>query len=501
MAINLSGFNAWTPEASKTALSGIGYTGSNADADQQSYLKSLYGQGESKYGDLYNYQAARRTLDPLYQLKANEGIDLGSWQPPTTSFTGGTLPTSGPLNLPSGGGVGFIGSTPVASAVNGNAPAGGLLTSAAPASTATPAVSGAPAATGAWGPQAHLDILRGIGFTGQSTNDLGNKQGHLFLKQLEQQENWSALTKYEQERRAKDPTYSLAQEGITPPPGVLPNTVQDFNSVQNTALDNLAKGAPDTGFTSQMPDIYKQMLEKIQGAANSAPYNPATATAAYMDPYQQQVINAYDTQATAGFDKLANQIAARNARNGNAGGSSESNMLGGAATDILNNRNRDVANLLSGGWNNAVTNSQNDFYKNLANKYSGANAMTGALSTGQGLDQYLTGQYYNQNNIALGAGDRVQTQNQRQLDAANGTQQADLAYQLQMLGILRDSLTSYPGGTATSSTTPGNMLGGAAGGAATGLSLWNNYNNGNALKLNQYADPSLPWSTGYTGGF
>lgn len=482
MAINLSGFTAWTPNASKKALSDIGYAGSNADADQQSYLKSLYNQGEGRYADLYNYQNARRSLDPMYQLKAVDGIDLGSWQPPKEqmAYTGGTLPTSGPVYLPSGGGAGYIGSTPVESAVNGNAPTGstsnGLLGSAATSTTPTGTNSGmvsqaastaSPITATSWGPQANLQLLQSIGYTGGA---VGQGQAGQYLQQLAQAGNYNALSTYEQGRQRLDPTYSLAQENITMPAGVLPNTVQDFNSVQNTALDNLAAGAPKTGASQQLDPLYQSLVQQITGLSNAGTYDPNSATA-FMNPYNQQVMNAYGTQASSQFDKLSNQIAARNARNGNAGGSSENNMLGSAATDILNNYNSSVANLLQSGYTQAQNQSQDAFYKNLANKYTAANATTGALGTGQTLDNYLTGQYYNQNNIALGAGNTVQAQNQKQLDAANGTQQADLAYQLQMLDLLRGVLSSYPGGTATSSTTPGNAAQGAIGGGLTGYAL------------------------------
>lgn len=497
MAIDLTPYKSWDSNAHNSALKQIGYTGNNADADYQSYLKSLYGQGESQYGNLYDYQAARRAMQPTYQLK-QDGIDLGSWAPANgaanvtanlpgigigsgtsngiysngmvtpaqttgdqplwtkeqqaaTLAPGVTLPTA-----PTTGG-GLLGAA--GASVNPTGTNSGTVTQAAsyPAITAT-----------TWGPDANLQLLQSIGYGG---NAVGHGEAGQYLQQLAQAGNYNALSQYEQGRQRLDPTYSLAQEGITLPPGVLPNTVQDFNSVQNTALDNLAAGAPTTSFAQSLDPLYKQLVDKIGALGNSGPYDPNSASA-FMNPYQQQVIDAYDAQATAGFDKIANQIAARNARNGNAGGSPESNMLGGAATDILNNRNSNIANLLSSGYTQAQQLAQDAFYKDLQNKYTGANALGSVLSTGQGLDNYLTEQYYNKNNIALGAGNTVQAQNQKQLDAANGTQQADLAYQIQMLDLLRGILSSYPGGTATSSTTPGNAVGGALGGAALGYQAY-----------------------------
>lgn len=451
MAINLSGYSAWGPEANLAALKQIGYTGFDTGSGQgDAYLKSLYSAGN--YSALNDYKTARSSLQPTYNFD-----NLGF----------GAFPTS---------------TTPAAS------------TSSSTATTPTTYASG-------WGPDQNLAEIKKLGYTG---NTIGNGEASQFLRDLASRGDYNDIYTYMQDRLAQQPNYNLAWEGIELPPGftpgdpkyngapgVLPNTVQDLNSVQNTALDNLAKGAPDTGFSSQLAPIYQQMLAQIQAGANTGSYNPASASA-YMNPYTQQVIDAYSNQANSQFDKLSNQIAARNARNGNAGSSAESNMLGGAATDILNNYNSTVANLLSSGYTQAQQQAQDAFYRDLQNKYTGANALSGALNIGQGLDNYLTGKYYNQNNIALNAGNIVQNQNQRQLDAANGAQGQDLAYQMEMLNLLKGILSSYPGGTATSSTTPGNAVGGAIGGGLLGYAA--------SPYLSNLFGGSSVTSNGLTGG-
>jgi len=338
-----------------------------------------------------------------------------------------------------------------------------------------------------------------------------------------------------------DPTFSGIQ-GLQPTQtnGVLPATVEPMNSTQQQGLNAQAAG-PGQGPTdllnaagtalAQAGNNYAQsgtMQSNItpfqNGIASSAnysvqpyldkatqTYDPSTQIQKYENPYQQDVINSWMNE----FNRQADMQ--RKTINDNANSANAFGSTGYGVENALNDerfqelKSNQVANLNDQNYNQAVTNSQNQFnteagnalkagtlgsqnnYQNAMLDYYGGNqaiagntananilnnSAAGLTNIGTGLENLSnTGQsqYYNQAANTLSAGNAIQQQNQNMLNAIEQQRQGQIQFPITQLQNYMNLLKSFPTGnnSTTQSFNASAPYTGAAGGAITGYNLLN----------------------------
>jgi hypothetical protein len=241
----------------------------------------------------------------------------------------------------------------------------------------------------------------------------------------------------------------------------------------------------------------------IAGAAPATAGQVGANATALMSPYAQQVI---DPTIAAGQRQLAlaNQGIAANAANAGAfGGTRQGVAEGQAMANTALGTQQQIGNMLTGGWNSALTpaynlaaqgsaqgltaamglgNMLNSGFNNAqqAAYGMGGQNLTAGLAAAQNLPNVATAaQAYGQKDAGLlqAIGGAQQAQNQNVDNAAMGNFYAAQNWPVQGLDILTSTLGGVPystdstGTSTTQQQTSKNLAGGILGGAATGLSI------------------------------
>lgn len=238
--------------------------------------------------------------------------------------------------------------------------------------------------------------------------------------------------------------------------GVVPvGVVEPLNDWQKTALTGIATGPSTTGYMDSAANSINNAFASVN--------NPGSVMES-MNPFTDYMTGEVNRQ----YDAINNGVRARAARMGNSGSSAE------ALQQSENDKNRlaVIGNILAGNWNNAVSANQNKVNSNL-----------GLSAAYQALDAATRNNYYDTLTRKLGAGGVAQGQNQKLLDAVQAEINRQQGYPYTQLDFLKSILGAYPTGSSTTTTTPGNMMGGLLGGALLG----------------NYASDYLPLLTG--GGY
>lgn len=189
------------------------------------------------------------------------------------------------------------------------------------------------------------------------------------------------------------------------------------------------------GAWSPYTDRAGQLFEQ-----SAAPIS-ADAISNYMNPYQQMVLDASLAQSQRA-DAIQQNMLKGNAI---AGGALGGNATGVAAAQLAGEqgRNRDsmIANLLSGGYSQALNAAQSD-----AARQAGIGAQFGQLG------QMVQGLSLNDIQARLGIGNQQQQQGQAQLDAASANAQAETMWpyqNAQWLASIAAGIGPLTGGTTT----------------------------------------------------
>lgn len=265
-------------------------------------------------------------------------------------------------------------------------------------------------------------------------------------------------------------------------PGVKPLTTASMNPYQQESLYNMGKS-----FGAVDPKIGGS-IGKAESAIDRAgnPYDYGSYKN-FMNPWIDEVANRteqgirrnYDTSRMNAREELA------------AAGGYGSTALGGAYGQIEEAQNRQIgdtlANLYAQGYDTATGNALRLYENDRAGNLARASAYGNIGNQYQALDQYGRNVGATEQDRMLSAGDRIQAQNQRELDAYYAERDRMLGYPYQQTQYLGQQLSYMPStGSTQTSTTPGvGVIPGMIGGGMLGYSVGNAYNYANALPWQQ----------------
>jgi hypothetical protein len=235
-------------------------------------------------------------------------------------------------------------------------------------------------------------------------------------------------------------------------PGIDPvGFLEPLNSVQKQALLSYANGLPQNNL---MNDYYASLNMGTQRFPQMA--------GAYMNPYQQSVINPTLNLINQEAFKGQQAQRERSARLGTSGGSGEALGLGNMEEKRLNAIGQFGSNLYNQGYQFA-----NQAFNQDQNRMLGAAPGYGNLANTQ------LGLFNTQTQNQLAAGNVIQQQNQNKLAMIQQELAKKLGYPYQQSEFLANILKSYPTGSTTTTSQQGNAMQGALGGGLLGYSLGN----------------------------
>lgn len=281
------------------------------------------------------------------------------------------------------------------------------------------------------------------------------------------------------------PTYQGYDETIDQAKDVA-STPFNYNTTQDVA-----------GFSPQQIDAFNR-IGQMQGmyapyinagaqytAAGAAPISGA-AIQGYMDPYRQEVVDATMANINRNNAIQQNQLVGNAASQNALGGNRIGVMQGELARGQGMNSNKTIADLMSGGYAQALAAAQGDAGRQL----SAGSQMAGFGQAAQNAE--LQGLQ-----ALLGAGNQQQQQLQNQYNAASGNYQAATMWpyqNTQWLAALEAALGPLMGGTTTGTSTTkqsmglGQMLG-------AGAALLGAFADGGEVPFGSFANgSSFPWA-------
>lgn len=272
--------------------------------------------------------------------------------------------------------------------------------------------------------------------------------------------------------------------------GVVPlGLFEDLNDAQKQALDQIIKGAPQNPYASDISSTIQRLLASIGGSTGT--FDPITGTAAYMNPYTQQVIDTTTKKTKDEAEALRNNIRSRAAKLGNTGSSAEGVQLSNVDSSLLDTLANINANYGYRGYDDALTRSRQDFDSRASRNAQAASLYGNAL--GLLNNQYATNtdDYYRRAGATLGAGETIQNNNQKLLEAINRYRAEQLGFPYSQLDFLKGILGSYPTGSNTTSSTGGNGLNGLLGGALAGSRIGNLFSMNSDISSAISSNPSI----------
>lgn len=263
-------------------------------------------------------------------------------------------------------------------------------------------------------------------------------------------------------------------------PGIQPLTTSSMNPYQKEALEALGRG---TGPVN--PNISAN-IQKASSAVDrlSTPYDP-NSYKQFMNPYIDEVINRNASNIGRQYNTQRNQI---NEDFAAAGG------FGSTAQGVERSRTNEAearqigdmdAQLRAQGFDTATGRSL-DLYNTGLNTLASQAGLYGGIADAElGLDQYGRNRLTTDLQNKLSAGDRIQSQNQRELDAYFAERDRAFNYPYVNADFYANMLGRYPTGTTQTSVQPGvGAIQGAIGGGLLGNSI-----------ANSYKPKPLPWQT------
>ena len=188
-------------------------------------------------------------------------------------------------------------------------------------------------------------------------------------------------------------------------------TSPDYMKKFPIPVSNVAQVSPALGqatqmvsnAATQMPDYFGMGVGALGGASNAATqamtttagttgaFDPST-TQAFMNPYQQQVIDEYTKEMQRQFDISRQGRAAQSIGSGAFGGAREGVLEAEAQRGFQQQLGSGIANLLAGGYDRAQQAAQTAFENQRQAQQNAARLQLGAGELGTGIGQ-LYGQF------------------------------------------------------------------------------------------------------------
>lgn len=244
---------------------------------------------------------------------------------------------------------------------------------------------------------------------------------------------------------AQTPYNPATQQNVA---GFTPDQLAAFGAVSDT------QGAW-TPYTERAGQLFEQSAAPIS----------ASAISGYMDPYQQMVVDAAMAQQQRADAIAQNQLKGNAVASGALGGNAPGVAAAQLAGEQGRNRNSMLANLMSGGYSQALAAAQSD-----AARQAGLGAQFGQLG------QMVQEMSLNDIMARLSVGNQQQQQQQTQLDAnsANAAAETMWPYQnAQWLASIGAGIGPLTGGTTTGTakTSQGKGVGNIIGAGLTAASM------------------------------
>lgn len=250
-------------------------------------------------------------------------------------------------------------------------------------------------------------------------------------------------------------------------PGVKPLNTASQNTYQQNALYNM--GQPSTPVNPHINASYGNADTAIGQAAK--PYDP-NSYKQFQNPFIEDVIGRNAANISRTYKGQHNNIDQQFAAAGGYG--AESQGVEHALTNEAESRQiGDMDALLrSGSYDNAVANALGLYKSDQGNALQRAGAYGNLGASYQNSDQYGRNVQATDENRQLAAGDRIQQQNQNELDAFFAERDRAAEYPNQQIERLKSILAAYPTGTTQTSSTPGvGVAQGALGGGILGSAI------------------------------
>ena len=211
----------------------------------------------------------------------------------------------------------------------------------------------------------------------------------------------------------------------------------------------------DVGFdtASQARGLYDQGIGVLKQTDRR--YDPSDVSR-YMDPYQQQVIDATMKELNRQGGIARNRASDQAIRSGAFGGGREGVQRAQLDRNLADVQSRALADLYSRGYSQALDASRSDFANQMARQ---ANVATGLGQFGQGFQglgesiqntgKLAQGQSLADYQALYGAGGARQDQKQREMEASRLTDYMGMMYPYQQFGFFQDALNKVPMGQST----------------------------------------------------
>lgn len=321
-------------------------------------------------------------------------------------------------------------------------------------------------------------VLRGLGYTGGF--NAGGAQTWLNA-------NPNLKSQYDTSVAAKEGGAWAAAQA---PKGIRPMTVSSMNDYQKQSLYGM--GRPSAPIDPRVGGAYDSAYSAAM--ETTKPYD-VNSYKQFMNPFIDEVINrnADSTRRQFDVDRSANRE--QFARSGGFGSTAQ----GTAEAQITEAQNRQIgdfdANLRARGFDTSVNNSMSLYDRENSNAFARASVFGGLGDRFQNFDQYGRNVADTALDRQLFAGDRIQGQNQAELDSYWTERDRATAYPYQQLDYLTGKLQAYPTGSSTTTTTPGNPFISALGGGLAGYGLGQQFGWGSSSTPQKvYSSPIGPQS-------
>jgi hypothetical protein len=266
--------------------------------------------------------------------------------------------------------------------------------------------------------------------------------------------------------------------------GVRPLTKASMNDYQKTSLYDMGRQSTEVD-----PNI-KKMYGQAGTAINAigAKYDP-NSYKQFMNPYIDEVINRNASTIGRTYDARRNDINQ---------GFAEAGGYGSTAQGVERNLNTEAqarqigdmdAQLRASGYDSATQNALGLFNGDRAAAQTQASLYQGLGNAYGTQDEYTRNVIRNALMDKMTAGERIQQDQQGELDAYYNEQNREQQYTPQQLALLGQLLGYYPTGTtSTSSTSGAGGLQQMLGGALMGSSMYSDYSKNSGSS-------ALPWQS------
>lgn len=252
-------------------------------------------------------------------------------------------------------------------------------------------------------------------------------------------------------RRQYQPNYNFVEpyqfEGGVSSVGV----VEPFNPFQKEALQTMAGG-----YQANLPDSQEYFDAAQSGLAGSTPItaeNFDSRVGTFFSPYREQVADYAADELASEYDKAIGGFQSAEAGTGSFGNTASAVRRAALESDKAKDVAGVRANYAYQGFGDAIRNA-------FANSQQGLNTANTAFGLGMTAENAGYNNFYNNAQYKLNAGDRMQQQNQRQVDVTASEMSRARDYPYERLDRLTTRFNPF--------LTTGNSIGAGTGQTALG---------------------------------